>query len=1072
MRKKIFKFLLAFMLLFGFAFSLASCGGDNNPVDDGNNNENNNNNDNNNNNNNNNGNNNGNQGGNNNQENQPKILTELPDGYYADLLMLPNSFAISFKDCVVEIDDDKKLEIKNDSFINVAYIDETLKANAYLNLAYTELEGCHLGKFYLSLDDEFILRAITSFDVDFDSIIDLEENMPSEITYYSDELYDENIIYKEFTLSKESLINQINSLLEENGIDFDLNEIDSLDDITSLIGISDDKIEDLKSKGNEILDFVMALLFDVTFADNEITSSLKFDSIKMINLLLENMTVEDLVKLIIGVDTYDKIISLLTKTYFAIDTSAISPLPDKIYFTYNSETLEYEEVSNLTEWEENTRYFIDNKDLGQYSLKDLFKTSEDDESGIITVDELNSAIEKIFDVAGKILPIIMGLPGDGFDFISEINITEEDIIDLASLILGVFGGIEIDQYLLYKPVTGVTEWVNSNYYDEVYFEVEGLTSFDDDEIYFIKNSDGKYILVDTETTPFDSAETYYVFDLESATSVTKALKEPEAGITYYVNEEGYSYNEDPITFVTSWDPTKTYCTLEFVPQFISEFEDGVQYYKFSFDYFDFILVEEDEEFNEDQVYFILNVNIIDTSEVTEPDLEEDYFIYDESGNHEYILTHFDLDGTEYFKLNDDGSYEKVEDVTLRPEEGTVYYIGYYDYFKFVAYDDLTEFDPDIDYYVAIDGDEGSIFYEEVEIYESSIPDVNKTYYTKISLAEFLNLDAIKDVTVDEFITIILKTLGKIDFDEEFKITEFAEPIIDFMENSKIYDVIADFIDSNDPIYEAKIDLESFDEDVDYYIYDEEADRYEYVYDSIFDDEETYYVLKPRTSSDVSKMIADFIDNLEENLKFEIVSDNEANLKKITLSLNFEKVKGEISVDFTKAYTDTLKNELSKYKAYASIDDDSTKLFEDILNDTIFDGYNNYGQSYSIIKEDDSIIGFKTINNIGGATVEYIFENQTDDVSSECYYYADNFMKYSVYLEGSNGFWERFYFIYDLTNKKFVTDDEVEYYVYNIETKEFEFIDTDTLPLREDFENPFIIMTVRKLSKIYSYQIQF
>ena len=195
---------------------------------------------------------------------------------------------------------------------------------------------------------------------------------------------------------------------------------------------------------------------------------------------------------------------------------------------------------------------------------------------------------------------------------------------------------------------------------------------------------------------------------------------------------------------------------------------------------------------------------------------------------------------------------------------------------------------------------------------------------------------------------------------------------------------------------------------------------------------------------------------------EIVAES---FKERKLKIEAQSIEGDIIEDMPA-------DRQSKYKAYASIDDDSTKLFEDILNDTIFDGYNNYGQSYSIIKEDDSIIGFKTINNIGGATVEYIFENQTDDVSSECYYYADNFMKYSVYLEGSNGFWERFYFIYDLTNKKFVTDGEVEYYVYNIETKEFEFIDTDTLPLREDFENPFIIMTVRKLSKIYSYQIQF
>ena len=96
-----------------------------------------------------------------------------------------------------------------------------------------------------------------------------------------------------------------------------------------------------------------------------------------------------------------------------------------------------------------------------------------------------------------------------------------------------------------------------------------------------------YVEVDTETTPFDPNETYYVLDEETAnykvakkTVVTYNEVDQSTAVfdpaeTYYIKNASEEYEE---VTITEFDPEVTYYTKTVTEEPITEFEDGVTYY--------------------------------------------------------------------------------------------------------------------------------------------------------------------------------------------------------------------------------------------------------------------------------------------------------------------------------------------------------------------------------------------------------------------------------------------------------------------------------------------------------------
>lgn len=1037
-------------------------------------------------------------------EPESKILDKLPDGYYADLIQLPNSVKLSFDEFQINLDYET-ITIFEDSYLNIGYVDDTLKANGYLHGKSDYTKRAYDEEYILSfsLDDEFIARQITSSDLDYSFVP--EKNKKSG-TLDEDDVFDSSVVYKQIKLSKAELFDKINEYAEKAELDFDINEIDNIDDITSLIGIPDTAVLGAKVAVNGLLNIVMPMLFDNSFAEDEITLSLKFDSIKMINEMLKELTLENIVDTFTEKGTFDKLVSLLTKTYSVVDQTVVKkPLDDKQYFVYDEKSREYDLCGSLTEWAPDTVYYVLNKDLGQYTVADLLITSEDDETGFVSTADIDAALDKVFELINEILPVAsQAATAIDDSMILPQSFTKQMAVMLLGNIIGQFG---VKEYEMFEPVTGLTEFVPElPYSEQIYFEVKDLTKFDSNEHYFVKEND-KYVLVDTTKVdkPQDGV-TYYVFDAYEKMVDTEKPLTPVVGTTYYLYEKTTVYDENEITFVTEWDENTTYYTFAgYKEANITEFAQDTTYYvKDEFD--DYIPVE--GEFDPKETYYVESYEQVNKEVVTAPDLSETYYVLVE-GNYSTIDTSFDSNTTYYKKVGDE--FVKVTDNSAKPEKDAKYVVGY-EMMEYVPYNGLDEFNKSTTYYIASVEEDGLTTYTEVETTEMVKPDSTKTYYTiTSSFANILASEAIQKLTVNDILTLVyqmkeMSSLEKKKYSTEeekeqaqeayidimntkIDIVEFTDPYVNMIKEMKLYDVVAMLLDSKNPVFvEAKVG-ESFEKGVKYYVYNENEKEYEPTADTTPAEKTTYYVIKARTAKDVETMIDDFADMLTDSLSLEIVTDNEANLKKIELELNFDVVKGGLTVEFNGEYTDTLKDELVQYIPYANENDEySTELFEAILTDDIFEDYNDGYSIFKAIKDEaGNIIGFKQKVLLSGYVYEYYF-GQTEEsakfYSSEKNYYADNIVTYHVKVrttrdnnkDGELDF-ESFNFLYDLTTKKFVVDNKFDYYIYNNETKEYDLVteekynNTKALETGEALK-PFIKKKVSKLTGIAQYSYVF
>ena len=1036
-------------------------------------------------------------------EPESKILDKLPDGYYADLIQLPNSVKLSFDEFQINLDYET-ITIFEDSYLNIGYVDDTLKANGYLHgkSDYTSRAYDKDYKLYFSLDNEFIGAQFTSKDLDYSFVPEKNQKSGTLDEY---DVEDGSVIYKQIKLSKAELFDKINEYAEKAELDFDINEIDSIDDITSLIGIPDTAVLGAKVAVNGLLNIVMPMLFDNSFAEDEITLSLKFDSIKMINAMLKELTVENLVDSFTKVGTFDKLVSLLTKTYSVVDQTVVEkPLPDKQYFTYDEESKEYDLCGSLTEWAPDTVYYVLNKDLGQYTVADLLITSEDDETGFVSTADIDATLDKVFELINEILPVAtQAATAIDDSMILPQSITKQMAVMLFGNMIGSKFGVK--EYEMFESVTGLTEFVPElPYSEQIYFEIKDLTEFDQDENYFVKEND-KYVLVDTTkvTKPQDGV-TYYEFDPYEKEVITQKTLTPVVGTTYYLYEETTVYDKNEITFVTEWDENTTYYTFGYKEANITEFAQDTTYYvKDEFD--DYIPVE--GEFDSKVKYYVESYEQVDKEVVTAPDLSETYYVLAE-GNYSTIVTSFDSNTTYYKKVGDE--FVKVTDNSERPEKDAKYVVGY-EMMDYVPYDGLDEFNPSKTYYIASQEEDGLVTYTEVKTTEMVKPDSTKTYYTiTSSFANILASEAIQKLTVNDILTFVyqMKELSSLQnkkystqeekdkaaeeaydiMSTKIDLVEFTDPYVNMIKEMKLYDVVAMLLDSKNPVFvEAKVG-ESFEKGVKYYVYNENEKEYEPTADTTPVEKTKYYVVKARTAKDIETMIDDFADMLTDSLSLEIVTDNEANLKKIELELNFDAVKGGLTVEFNGEYTDTLKDELVQYIPYANENDEySTELFEAILTDDIFEDANG-NSIFKVIKDDaGNIIGFKQKVLLSGYVYEYYF-GQTEEsakfYSSEKNYYADNIVTYHVKVrttrdnnkDGELDF-ESFNFLYDLTTKKFVVDNKFDYYIYNNETKEYdqvteqEYNNAKALETGEALK-PFIKKKVSKLTGVAQYSYVF
>ena len=474
MKKRIFKIMFIFVLLFGFTFSLASCNKNDNtspeqaddkkdepvtpvtpepvtpdpvtptpvvPTE---------------------------------PEGEPNILTNLPEGYYVDLFKKANnSIAISFKDCKVITDEGEK-QILDDSFVNISFVDNKLKANGYLNVTnkYEAIE--ENVKTYFSLDDEFMCRQINLGSIDFS----YKATLPiDEFSLPEDEAYNETYIYREISLTKEEIFNRINEFIQPKFPGFDINEINSIADFNEIFGIKNINIPVNKIVGDTILNIVMPFIFENSFAENEIKLSFTFKSLKAILLSLDFLKLKDIYGLIPG-QSFDDLMLYFTDYTLVNKEDVPAPKQGVQYFTYNSSTKEYE-LASVTAWEDNIDYYIDNKDISDYTLAELLLVGDNDEEGFINVKTIDSLIDLLLPlVKDKIQNRLYSILGD----------QELDQKFMTSILIATFGfltDITPKSNELLKPVTGLTAWDDDlTYYSSIYNEETGLTEFDPYEYYF------------------------------------------------------------------------------------------------------------------------------------------------------------------------------------------------------------------------------------------------------------------------------------------------------------------------------------------------------------------------------------------------------------------------------------------------------------------------------------------------------------------------------------------------------------------------------------------------------------
>lgn len=988
-----------------------------------------------------------------------KTLTELPEGFYASLAPASNSIIINFNNFKATSKTDVEYEIDNDSYIRIGYVDDTLKANGSFKASY--VNGKEICSTYLSfsLDDAFKAKAVNEVEPNLDYVAKFEDEFTGkkEVSY----------IYEEIELSKEKLIEFINAQLENADIDLDLNNVDSLDDITSVFGVSDELVGSGMELINTMFDSLMGLFFNETFDENKVTLEFTLDSLTLANLALSNATIETLADAILGEGFFDKILSYL-EDYSVVDqTKVTAPEEGKQYFTYNAETGKYEMCENLTSWAPNTVYYVDNKDLGSYTLDDLIKTSDTDENGFVTTDSIDNGINKLFELIGKVMPMIQGAMGQGqsgADVDDDATLTPAPISTSAlagmfsqTMIIQMLNSIfNVNPYYLVEPVTGLTEWEGyiegmsgsgTKYYSSIYEEATNLDAFDEDELYFTKVND-KYVLVDTKTTQAPVAgTTYYVFNPIEVDY--KKLKTPASDVTYYVESEP-TYSYDKVEIVAEWDAKTTYYTMSYEKvENLTAFEPNKNYYFIDqTGQYDLVNLEQSPTPVAGMTYYIEGYTAVDKTVVTAPENGVQYYVYldipESYSGYKMICTEFntDLDGKvkPYYEKNGD-DYVLTTDTT--PVAGKTYYTQQATT-HYVPCDGLTEFNPDVTYYLMTKSDDEFEMYEIFDIYELSTPDSTKVYYKNIdSIGKYLATEPMKKLSIDDILNKVYPMLqlvamasgGKINlpsFDGEIKVDKILAPVVETIKeikDTKIYTFVAKGIDSINPIYE-EAHVTAWYPDTDYYT--NEDGKYTIVNkDEVTSPAENviYYTRYSRTADDVKDMIDGFIASFEENVTLKIITDNEAKIQKVEFELGFDKISGGITVDFTQGYKDDVKETLAYAKDYECTSfDNSTEAMENLLNEDVFKDYvDAKGATYSLIKQNGKYLGFnRTLNSQTNSYFFGVSNDENADYYSETNYYCDKHINVRVgCYDRANDDFEDFIFVYNVETKKFVYDEKMD-----------------------------------------------
>jgi hypothetical protein len=728
------------------------------------------------------------------------ILSVLPQGHFAKLLANKNYVTVNFKDFRVNVRG-SEYAVDNASYIKVAYEENTLKANGILKLTANHKALVADGAIYFSFDgEEFIARLVSTGELTFANP-EYEGEAIQEVRYRNLDGKQE-VYYYDIKAYKDQIFEMINEAMQEIDPEFDINEIDSIDDVKALIGIEEENVPTASTLINEKVEVILKLLFNPEFADNQITVSLDISKLKIANKTASYLSVENVVDMLLGAGTYEKFVSI-TSEYIEADTKE-APVEGITYYTYDDETKAYTAVE-ITEFAADTKYYIDNKQLGEYSVDDLIKYNTEDE-GLVTIEQIDEAITNLFSLVNKIFgmlpeeyteetPSILNLfKNEDNEFIFDQGSLVQPIMMLLALVVDSdrFMPVMSDPYLILKPVTGLTEWrKNAEYYlvEDVFHEAEGIEAFVEGTRYFIKTENDEFVLVDTDTEAFDSRNTYYVF-YPGDEVVTTRVRRPDPNVTYYVEESHLEYSVNAIEFTTEFDKDTTYYKAQYNEVNIQEFEEGVDYYFLNTEYFDLepvdteetpapiegvryfveLYVEVDQEetprpvsgikyyvkatidnyveqiinnqedFEEGVTYYIYEPVEEDyiENDLEEFDPYEKYYVKETEEYYEELNTEFDSN-THYFTYNQETEeYTEVKS----PENGGAYYVGY-EYSEQVAYDNLEEFDEEKEYYTA------TTEYEYVVCDDLEEFEAEQVYYVKNESNQFVQVEEEADFNPNE-----------------------------------------------------------------------------------------------------------------------------------------------------------------------------------------------------------------------------------------------------------------------------------------------------------------------------------
>ena len=169
----------------------------------------------------------------------------------------------------------------------------------------------------------------------------------------------------------------------------------------------------------------------------------------------------------------------------------------------------------------------------------------------------------------------------------------------------------------------------------------------------------------------------------------------------------------------------------------------------------------------------------------------------------------------------------------------------------------------------------------------------------------------------------------------------------------------------------------------------------------------YFVLslaKDMTLDDITtrffgKNVEDILTLIDESFNVTFVTDNEADLKELTLSLNTKLVSGKIKFDFEAEYVDELNESLEAQYIKEQLSND----FEEILNDNIFDELNALEDSYvtyALNKEEDKYVGFTTVEINDDYTETRVYRFDAKDLEIDKDYKYGNIWYYSIECSAS------------------------------------------------------------------------